>query len=334
MELKYQKLKIAIFAHDAGGSDMLIELLKANLHVENFKIYCTNDSVCAKLVKSKNLINYFESIECDRRSIFVKLDLFKPDLILYGTGWQNHLEYYFLDYARRNSIPSVTFLDNWTNFRERFGFPDNNWEKNIADFVAVHDEHSRKIANSFGFKNIVTIKNYALEKQLNECKKINLKEENITLFLSEPTAKVAKKTYQDSYYWGFNERDVYKAVLKHKSRFACKDIVVRLHPSDKPDIYKQIDPKTTISSDTLAQDISRAKVIIGLDSSVLHLAFLLGKKVISYLPSKKRDFHVPLPKENQIRDLEKLNIDDIKRYKNSEVDFGIEFALFVKNILG
>ena len=325
--------KIAIFTHDAGGSEILLELLKASLHVGDFKVYSMDDSPCKKLLVAKDLISCYKDITPKKEAIFLELENFNPDLILYGTSWQNHIEYYFLDYARSKSIPSVAFLDNWTSFRERFGFPDKNWTKNIADFVAVHDEHSRKIAISFGFKNIIDIKNYALEKQLNECRKIDF-EEDITLFLSEPTAKVAKKTYQDSYYWGFDEKDIYKAVLEHKNSFVCKDIVVRLHPSDKPDVYKQIDPKTVISTNTLAQDISRAKVIIGLDSSVLHLAFLLGKKTISYLPSKKRDFHVPLPKENQIRDLDKLNIDTIKTYKNTKVNFGIEFALFVKNILG
>ena len=326
--------KIAVFAHDAGGSELLLELLNSSLHVGEFKVFCTVDSPCKKLLKSKKLIDYQEIIKPNREFVFEKLNLFKPNLILYSTGWQNHFEYFFLEYAKKRAIPSIAFLDNWTNFRERFSYPNKNWKKNLPDFIATHDETSQSLANNFGFSNVVTIKNYALQKQLKEYNNINTKEENILLFLSEPTAKVAKRTYGDANYWGFDESTVFKTILKSQKKLTCKKVVIRLHPSDEADVYKKIEPSITISSSSLVEDISRAKVIIGLDTSVLYLAFLLGKKVISFLPSKKRDFHIPVPKKNQIRDLENIDISSIETRLPKNDNFGIEFALFVKNILG
>ena len=325
--------KIAIFAHDAGGSEILLELLKASLYVGEFRVFCTNNSPCHILIENKKLANYQEIIEPTKKFIFSKLVLFKPDIVLYSTGWQNHFEYYFLDYARKNNLPSVAFLDNWTNFRERFGYPDANWQKNFPDFIATHDKYSQESASKQGLKNPITIKNYSLEKKLNEYKKLTKKEDTL-LFLSEPTAKVAKKTYGDSNYWGFNEKDTLKAILQYQKKSTCSKIVVRLHPSEESKAYKELDPNITISSNSLLKDISDAKLVIGLDTSVLHLAFLLGKKVISFMPSMKRDFHVPLPKSNQTRSLENFDIKKIKINKKQNNDLGIEFALFIKNILG
>ncbi len=327
------KLKIAIFAHDAGGSDLLLELLKASLHVGKFKVFCTDNSPCHLLMKNKKVTNQQEIIEPNKKFIFSKLDLFKPDIILYSTGWQNHFEYHFLDYARKNSLPSVAFLDNWTNFRERFGYPDVAWQKNFPDFIATHDKHSQEGASNQGLKNTITIKNYSLEKKLNEYKYL-VKKEDTLLFLSEPTAKVAKKTYGDSNYWGFDEKDTFKAILQYQEKFTCSKIVVRLHPSDESKVYKEIDPNINISSNSLLKDISDAKIVIGLDTSVLRLAFLLGKKVISFMPSIKRDFHVPLPKSNQTRNLEDFDITKIKINQKEDNDLGMDFALFIKNILG
>ena len=325
--------KIAIFAHDAGGSELLLELLKASLHVGEFRVFCIDNSPCHILMRNKKLANYQEIIEPTKKFIFSKLDLFKPDVILYSTGWQNHFEYHFLAYAKKQSLPSVAFLDNWTNFRERFGYPDANWQKNFPDVIATHDKHSQENADNQGLKNPITIKNYSLEKKLNEYKNLTKKEDTL-LFLSEPTAKVAKKTYGNSNHWGFDEKDTFKAILQYQKKSTCSKIVVRLHPSDEPKIYKAIAPDITISSNSLLKDISDAKIVIGLDTSVLRLAFLLGKKVISFMPSMKRDFHVPLPKSNQTRSLENFDIKKIKINQRQNDDLGIEFALFIKNILG
>lgn len=327
-------IKIAIFANDAGGSELLLELLKASLHVGDFTIFCSDKSPCADLIKKKNLEKYMQIIDNSKNYILSALNHLKPNIILYATSWQNHIEYYFLEYAKTNKIPSVAFLDNWTNFRERFGYPSLNWRDNFPDFIATHDEESEKKAKKYNLPNIIALKNYALKKQLETSRSTDAKQNHTLLFLSEPTTKVALKTYKDANYWGFDERDVFKSILKNQKKLHCQNIVVRLHPSDKEDIYKQISPHTTISNTSLEEDIAHAKIIIGIDSSALRLAYLLGKKVIAFIPSNKRDFHVPLPKQNQVKSLDKIDINSLQKNNKKIKSYGIEFALFVKNILG
>ncbi|MDD3342352.1 MAG: hypothetical protein PHR87_02120 [Sulfurospirillaceae bacterium] len=321
--------KIALFAHDAGGAEILLELLKASLHVGQFRVFCLADSPCFRLIEAKNIEAYSCKIAPIKEEIHAKLFFFNPSIILYSTGWQNHLEYHFLDYAKEHKLPSLAFLDHWTNYRERFGYPEPNWENNLPSFIVAHDKTSEDKAKELGLPNIIAIKNYALLAQLKAFK--DTKQSNTLLFLSEPTAKVAQASFGDTYFWGFTEKEVFENILTCKEKFGCEKIIIRLHPSDSPETYQTIDNTIEFSHDTLLEDIANAKIIIGIDTVALYTAYLLGKKVISYIPSDKRECSVPLPQSNQLKSLKNLNITQLHIAQKHHHDFGTDFALFIKN---
>jgi len=324
--------KIALFAHDAGGAEILLELLKASLHAGDFSVFCLKDSPCFRLLRAKHLEEFCQEIHEDKKDIVTKLSSFHPDLILYATGWQNHLEYHFLEYARAHHIPSVAFLDHWTNYRERFGYPEINWQNNLPDFIAAHDKVSEAKAKKFELPNVVGIKNYALLAQLKNFK--SREQSDTLLFLSEPTSKVALNSFGDAYFWGFNEKEVFKNILTCKEKFECQNLIIRLHPSDSAQTYQELDKNATFSDVSLEEDIARAKVIIGIDTVALYTAFLLGKKVLSYIPSNKRDCQVPLPKTNQLRSFENFKLSQLQTIQEKPENFGIDFALFLEKYLG
>lgn len=328
--------KIALFAHDAGGAEILLELLKASSPVGEFRIFALADSPCYTLIKAKKLEHFWCEITHKRSDIETKLASFAPSLILYGTGWQNHLEYHFLNYAKAHNILSVAFLDHWTNYRERFGFPEKNWENNLPSFIATHDQTSFDIAQSLGLPNVIAIKNYALCTQLKEAQSVlaNIPESDTLLFLSEPTAKVAKRSFGDAYAWGFSEKEVFEDILTCKALFGCKNILIRLHPSDTAETYQTIDPNATFSHSTLLEDIAHAKVVIGIDTVALYTAYLLGKYVLSYIPSTKRECCVPLPKKNQLTTFEHFHLNQLEKISQNPEDFGMDFALFLEKQLG
>jgi hypothetical protein len=322
--------KIAVYAHDAGGSEIVLEFVKNSISDASFFIYCLKDSPCEMASKQKNLEIHF--IEDDKDLIFEILEELDPDAIFYSTGWQNHIEYIFLQYAKTHDIPSVAFLDNWTNYRERFSYPDTTWKDNLPSFIAVHGDESEQIAKSLNLPNIIGVKNYSLLNELKKFEMVDAKEEDIILFLSEPTAKVAKTSFDDENYWGFSEEDVFKEILLRKELFKCSKVVVRLHPADVKDTYLKIKPDAEVSDKTLQEDIARAKVIIGIDTVALYIAYLLGKKTVAFMPSQKRAFHVPLPKENQIRDLKTLDIDKLIVNKDVVEDYGITMKELLINL--
>jgi hypothetical protein len=328
--------KIALFAHDAGGTEILLELLKASLHGGEFRIFSLAESPCYTLMKAKKLEHFWCEITPLKSDIEAKLSSFAPSIILYGTGWQNHLEYHFLAYAKAHHITSIAFLDHWTNYRERFGYPEKNWEHNLPSFIAAHDQTSFDKAQSFGLPNVIAIKNYALATQLKEAQNVlgKIQERDTLLFLSEPTAKVATRSFGDAYAWGFTEKEVFEDILTCKEKFGCKNILIRLHPSDTPECYHAIDPNATFSHATLLEDITRAKVVIGIDTIALYTAYLLGKKVISYIPSNQRECCVPLPKTNQLKSFENFTLSQLHIIGKNPEDFGMDFALFLEKQLG
>ncbi len=328
--------KIALFAHDAGGAEILLELLKASLHGGKFRIFSLADSPCYTLIKAKKLEHFWCEITPLKNDIEAKLSSFAPSIILYGTGWQNHLEYHFLAYTKAHNIPSIAFLDHWTNYRERFGYPEKNWENNLPSFIAAHDQTSFDKAKDSGLPNVIAIKNYALMVQLKEAQSVlaSTHENDTLLFLSEPTAKVATRSFGDAYGWGFTEKEVFTDILTCKEKFGCNNILIRLHPSDTPECYQAIDSNATFSHTTLLEDIAHAKVVIGIDTIALYTAYLLGKKVISYIPSNQRECCVPLPKTNQLKSFENFTLSQLHIIGENPEDFGMDFALFLEKQLG
>ena len=329
--------RIAVFSNDAGSSELLLELIIASSHIGIFEIFCLKHSPCHKLAISKKLSNHVTIISKQKNEIYEDLDRFNPSLILYGTGWQNHIEYFFLDYAKEKNLTSVAFLDHWTNYLERFGYPQKDWKNNLPDFIAAHDELSESRAKSLSLPNVVGIKNYFFAKQKEEEKRLEKKFANhkptTLLFLSEPTAKVAKTTFGDEYYWGFTEKEIYQNIIAHKRKFHCEDIRVRLHPSDTKECYEKIDPHTVFSDTSLLEDIANAKVIVGIDTIALYLAYLIGKPVISYIPSSSREHSIPIPEKNRFENLNDCHLDKLEILtSNPTSSYGMDFALFLQKI--
>lgn len=322
--------KIALFAHDAGGAEILLELLRASLEVAEFRIFCLQESPCFKLIQTKALEPFWCEITPSKEDIEAKLCAFSPSLMAYSTGWQNHLEYHFLAYAKAHGLVSMAFLDHWTNYRERFGYPLADWENNLPSFIVAHDEVSETKAKALGLPNVIAIKNYALLAQLQNY--TPLPQNNTLLFLSEPTAKVALASFGDAYFWGFTEKEVFADMLTCKTLLGCEDILIRLHPSDTPQTYQAIDSTVRFSTASLLEDIACAKIIVGIDTVALYTAYLLGKKVISYIPSTKRECSVPLPHTNQLTSFEHFTLEQLSSASHNPQNFGMDFALFLKTI--
>lgn len=304
------KKNILVVCNDAGGANVVSSFVKANLSKFNFS--CLVSGPAVKIFKSKGL-KIKEKFSVSPKTI---LNNFKNiSLVLTGSSWSVSTEIDFIAAAKKQRVPTVTFIDHWVNYRERFGFPRAVWRNNLPDEIWVGDPYAHKLAkNFFNNKSIKLKKNWYFKEVKDGYKlisnKVKSKADKI-LLISEPFNSAIN-------YHGDNK-------IKKTSEFYIMDslidklgpsgwpIVIRLHPSEKQAKYQKIiskykskfDIKLSSGKDPLV-DLAQAKYVIGMESAFLVLSALCGKKTFSYIPGN--EYQCPLPFKNiiKIHNLNKL----------------------------
>lgn len=327
-------MKIAVVSHDAGSSELLCALIGAHQDEAQWHIFALAESPMGRICTAMRLP--FSSIG-DAAN---QLQSLRPDLLLFGTGWQNPVERPFVSYAKEHRIPAVAFIDHWSNYRERFGYPTEGWEENLGDFTALHDPKALELARTLGLPRPIPLPNYYLQNLIADAARSPVASGESLLFLSEPTDAVARTTYGDPLYWGFTQFTALSDILEHFGRFGCDSLTIRLHPSetehlyspliqDYPDIDIRVNDARSVD---LIGQLQNAKMVIGFDSMALYIAALLEKPVLSYLPSPNRKFLLPLPPERQLRTLDLLSPKLLEPIWIPLDEFGMDFATFLQTV--
>lgn len=327
-------MTIAVVSHDAGSSEILCALIREYFDHASWHIFTIAQSPMGRICERYNLP--FIAIDDPQK----QLRAINPDMLLFGTGWQEKIERPYVRFCKEHGIPTVAFLDHWSNYRERFGFPDVGWKENLGDFTAVSDEKALSLAETFNLPNPIAFANFYLRDMINQARQKEPHPNNNLLFLSEPTDAVALRTYGNKNYWGFTQYSALEEILKNFDSFGCAGLTIRLHPSDNGSGYKKIlkaYPHIRVQINDaavfeLTDQLLNAKMIIGFDTMALYIAALLGKPLLSYLPSKNRKFLLPLPSERQVRSLSKIHSKLLTTLPLKIDNFGMDFALFIKTI--
>ncbi len=323
-------MKIAVVSHDAGGSELLTAYIKKHIDDAQWSLFAKKNSPFEDIAHRNGLDTHHE------------LDISGFDALFFTTGWQEKVERVFVQKARQLGIPTFAFLDHWSSYRERFDYPNKAWKKNLPDFTVLSDKKAERIANEYNFPHPLRIDNIYLHNQLTHSHAEEISVTDNLLFLSEPTDAVAEATYGDKNYWGFTQESALVEILKHFKKFNCSGLHIRLHPSEKkhqynsilkkfPQIKSQIYPADFFP---LEKDLLRSKLIIGFDTMALYTAALLGKPVISYLPSTNREFLLPLPGSHQLRNLDNMTPKHLKPLDISLESNGMKFAEIKELIKG
>lgn len=329
-------MTIAVVSHDAGSSQLLCALIVQHPNSVTWYIFAHPKSPMALICEHNSLP--YQPI----RDAVQQLDALKPDALFFGTGWQEKVERPYVTYCKNHAIPTVAFLDHWSSYRERFGYPQEGWEENCGDFTCISDKKALELSTMLNLPSPLALPNFYLQKLINDIKTDPISPTQNLLFLSEPTDAVAKETHGDANYWGFTQYTALEEILKNFDKFGCTGITIRLHPSEissgfkkilqkYPHIRVQINDAKTFA---LTNQLLGAKIILGFDTMALYTAALIGKPVLSYLPSKNRDFLLPLPVSQQLRNLKMLKPSHLSPVSVSLDNFGMDFALFLKTITG
>lgn len=307
---------ILAIAHDAGGAEVISAYIKANPEHDTF--FCIAEGPAKGVFEKRGLKTY-----CMERGDASPADIFNQlkqiDLALTGTSWSSDIEFRFLQAAKEKKIKTAVHLDHWVNYRERFGYPHAQWQNRLPDEFWVGDIYAKRIAEA-QFPDIPIV--FAPNRYFEEIKKeyaafmsaFHSNQEPAILFMSEPVSQPVNAFGDDTLYT-HTEYDILDALLAFfKEKHHGKRIIIRFHPSEKKDKYKQIlaryaDTLTIIPSqqENIYADIAASACVIGMDSMALVVAHTCGKKVISFIPDRHISCSLPFKEIIKIKDINALS---------------------------
>jgi len=152
--MSINKEKIIVVCSSSGSAEILSAYIKENKNKYDFFYLTVNPA------KKIFLRNGFKSHQISNKKNFLKL--LKNNnikMVLFGTGWVflSSIELELIKITRKQGIKSVSFIDHWVNYRERFGYPLKNWKNNLPDEIWAGDKYAFLIAKKL-FNKILPIK--------------------------------------------------------------------------------------------------------------------------------------------------------------------------------
>jgi len=219
----------------------------------------------------------------DNKDFNKELD-FKPDMIVTGASMRNCIEKEAILFARNNRIKTITILDFWSNYWQRFTTAEEKDITFLPDYIFVMDDIAKKHMITEGFpenKLIVSGNPYFDTFEISKKREDGFNTDSI-LYVSQPV-------YQNGYYK--TEYSIFENILSVISKLEKKNkIIIRPHPKDAFGAYVKYKDETIIIDDkkNIKELIKSCDIVVGKNSTVLFEAVFTGKLVISYQPVEEK----------------------------------------------
>ncbi len=284
----------AIISHDIGGAELALSYGQTRLAGTSVVFICDGPALVyyrdnGLPVEPLPLDDQFES----------RLDSLVAsrgvDCIICSTGITGY-ELAALKCLKKKGVPTVALLEHWTAYRERFGYPDEDWRANIPDKVIVFDKKAFSLAKELGFpeKALVLEQNprHELLRKRFLTVSATMKPDPAKfsiLYLSDPLEEASLRIFGVKDYFGFSELTVLDDILESIDRNSMPSagLVIRRHPKEsagKYDNYSSSWVRISKSGDLL-DDLAEADIVIGSFSTAVVTASLVGKRSLSYIPA-------------------------------------------------
>ena len=275
------KKKVVVVSHDAGGSEIIAAYVKKHAHEKDFHVYTAGPG--ARVFRREHIA--FKRAPLEREKLANILgNHHDAEFALLGTGWMTQIESIALSEAKNIGLKTVVYLESWSGYRERFGYPKKGWQKNLPEEIWVGDKYAlalaqknfpkvciRHIANEY-FKNI--------RQRYNEEKKEGSLASKI-LFLSNAAT---------------GEEEIFQSLCEYVLQKNISRILrIRFHPADNLSRYDQIIQKfkgavrvEKSHEKYITRDFLQARVVIGTETVAMVGAVMAGIRTISVIiPGKK-----------------------------------------------
>lgn len=209
------------------------------------------------------------------------------DFLFTGTSVEHSLEFDLIQLAKDRSIPSLSVIDHWVNYKKRF---ERNGILHWPTIILVNDEIAKEDAIKEGVPQS-SIKVFGnpwwhllLKKAANVS--INQKSSNEILFLSDNLHEVWGTSTKEVL--GYDEFKVLQDLIDiARDNFRIK---IRLHPKEKPAKYDAYKGQVEFSTNDLLGDANRAFAVVGMFTNALIESALVNKRTMRYEPNRKKNF--------------------------------------------
>lgn len=294
---------LCVVSHDAGGAELLAS------HVVRQGLRC-------EFVLDGPALNVFERKLGGVAPIALESALAKCDEFLTGTSWQSDLEWRAIAAARAAGKRTISFLDHWGHYRERFVrdgiecLPDTLW---VGDAMA--EQLARKI---FPATPVQRVSNPYFEdireafSKLESAVPAAAGQGLRVLFVCEPLSEHGLKEYGDERHWGYTEFDALRYFFANRAVLGkpLASLVIRPHPSEAEGKYDQIvDEFGEIArlggKKSLLQEIAESDVVAGCESMAMVVGLIAGRRVIAAIPPGGRPCALPQPEIESVQILQR-----------------------------
>ncbi len=295
--------KILAVSHDSGGAEIVSAYAKGNKVTSDF--FCLAEGPAKNIFERKGL----DVIDRVRAEKLIKEK--KIDLVITSTSGASSLELDLIEQAKNVRIKSVSYLDHWLNYRERFGYPMAGWEDNLPNEIWVGDKEALKIAADLFLIPVLLVPNLFFEEIKKEFQ-LKRGTGDSVLFMCEPISVQFQRSGV-KIEGNFDEIEILILILERFAINKPKQIILRLHPSEPRNKYDsliiQFKGRLNIiksENNDILDDIAQSRLVIGMSSMALVVAGLCGKKTVSFMPGEK---DCPLPFKNiiKIKSIDQLN---------------------------
>lgn len=287
-------MKILFVANNPGGFRAMLPVIH---QLEDASVAITPALRNLASIRQKTL---FVDPDIKKEKIETFLKATKPRVVITGTSVKNgsgsQVENLFRLSSKKLKIPSVTILDHWCNYSDRFTTKEKC--DALPDVICVMDKRAEREMMEEGFgKNILAVTGQPAFDELFQKirpslatlrKKIRKRYEpqgrRVIGFVSEPVLQ------DHGWIRGYDEKSVLEDILRLMEHDFSKSVLwIKLHPREPRGKYALLLKKyagvRAYEIDESPYDfIAGCDRIVGMTSILLLQARLLGRCVASYQP--------------------------------------------------
>jgi hypothetical protein len=232
------------------------------------------------------------------------------DILITGTSYPGNFELNMIMAAREISLPSISFVDHWTNMVKRF---ERDGQKIFPDLICVVDERAKNLALSEGITDEkIFISGNPYHKFLQNWSPNLIKKDFINhiglnsyrgyiLYVPEPLSK-----FNLQFKYGFDEFDglsmLFEAIEILDQYKIC--LIVKGHPNQNHEKMEALLARSNFSNVRYVREMDiklllyHAELVVGHFSNALIEANLLYKRIIRILPNSNLVYNDPLEFSN------------------------------------